>query len=126
MGSQKQPQTSLEAPLQAPLKDQHCVPLEQGTPALSETRIAALLPQVPGWKAELSPANRTLEREFNFPDFLGAIAFINRLAAVAEEEQHHPDFTVHYNRVVVSSWTHTVGGLSENDFILAAKLDSLF
>jgi 4a-hydroxytetrahydrobiopterin dehydratase len=110
------------------LKDQHCVELKQGTPALDEARIAALMPQLSGWAAEAAPrgGHRTLRKQYEFADFEGAMAFVNKLAAVAEAEQHHPDFSVHYNRVDVSSWTHTVGGLSENDFILAAKLDSLF
>jgi 4a-hydroxytetrahydrobiopterin dehydratase len=110
------------------LKDQHCVELEKGTPALDEARIAALMPQLSGWTVDAPPAGgpRTLRKRYEFADFAGAMAFVNKLAGVAESEQHHPDFSVHYNRVDVSSWTHTVGGLSENDFILAAKLDSLF
>jgi 4a-hydroxytetrahydrobiopterin dehydratase len=104
------------------LKDQHCVELEKGTPALDEARIAALMPQLSGWTADAPAAGGklTLRKRYEFADF------VNKLAAVAEGEQHHPDFSVHYNKVEVSSWTHTVGGLSENDFILAAKLDSLF
>ena len=115
----------MQTGLQIGLKDQHCVPIEKGAPALNDARIAELLRQLKGWKAD-SPAPgmpRSLRREFSFPDFLGAIAFVNKLAALAEEEQHHPDLTVHYNRVEVTLWTHTVGGLSENDFILAAKID---
>lgn len=114
--------------LQTGLKDRHCVPLEKGAPALKDARIAELLPQLAGWKADAPGPGRprTLRKEFSFPDFLGSIAFVNKLAALAEEEQHHPDLAIHYDRVEVSSWTHTVGGLSENDFILAAKLDSLF
>jgi 4a-hydroxytetrahydrobiopterin dehydratase len=109
------------------LKDQHCVPVQKGAPALGDGRIAELLPQVPGWTAAQPPPGqeRALRKRFTFPDFLAAMAFLNKLAAVAETEQHHPDFAVHYDRVDVSLWTHTVGGLSENDFILAAKLDSL-
>jgi 4a-hydroxytetrahydrobiopterin dehydratase len=113
---------------QGDLKDQHCVPVEKGAPALNDARIAELLPQLNGWKADSAAPGqpRSLRKEFSFPDFLGAIAFVNKLAALAEEEQHHPDVSVRYSRVEVSLWTHTVGGLSENDFILAAKLDSLF
>lgn len=110
------------------LKDEHCTEIAKGTPALDEGRIAALLPQLTGWQVAPAGAgqHRTLSKRFSFTDFLGAMAFVDRLAALAEEEQHHPDFSVHYSEVDVSLWTHTVGGLSENDFILAAKLDSLF
>ena len=122
---------SAEKDLPGSLQNQHCVELKKGTPALDDARIAELLPQLSGWTADPPPVGgpggkRTLRKTFTFPDFVGSMAFLNKLAAVAEAEQHHPDFSVQYNRVDVSSWTHTVGGLSQNDFILAAKLDSLF
>jgi len=65
-----------------------------------------------------------LNRRFDFKDFVAAMAFVNRMAEVAEAEGHHPDFAVHYNRVDVTVWTHSVNGLSVNDFILASKLDA--
>jgi 4a-hydroxytetrahydrobiopterin dehydratase len=68
---------------------------------------------------------RELHKRFDFADFLAAMAFVNRLAALAESEQHHPDFCVHYSRVDVAVWTHAAGGLTENDFILAAKIDRI-
>jgi len=108
------------------LEDKHCTALSKGTPPLGDAQIALLLPDVAGWTVERA-ANGTaqLRRQFQFRDFLGAMGFVSRLALLAEREQHHPDFAVHYNRVDVMSWTHTVAGLSENDFILAAKINAL-
>lgn len=104
------------------LADRHCVvPLPKGTLKLSPAEVAPLLAEVPGWEAK---ADR-LVRTFAFKDFAAAMKFVNALAEVAEREDHHPDFTVRYNKVEVSSWTHTVDGLSENDFILAAKLSQV-
>lgn len=103
------------------LVSKRCAPLPKGTPKLTDAEIAALAPQVPAWTAR----DDRLVRTFSFPDFAAAMKFVNALAALAEDEDHHPDFTVRYNRVEVSTWTHTVHGLSENDFILAAKIDRL-
>ena len=66
-----------------------------------------------------------IHKHYRFKDFRQAMRFVNALAGLAEDEGHHPDFTVHYNTVDVTLWTHAVGGLSENDFIVAAKLDEL-
>jgi 4a-hydroxytetrahydrobiopterin dehydratase len=101
------------------LAKKHCVPCEGGVPKLEPSRVAELLAQLDGWAAR----DDKLHKHFTFGDFPAAIAFINRLAAVAEQEGHHPDFAVHYREVDVTLWTHAIGGLSENDFILAAKLD---
>ncbi|MBI2391876.1 MAG: 4a-hydroxytetrahydrobiopterin dehydratase [Deltaproteobacteria bacterium] len=103
------------------LVSKHCRPQTKGTPKLNDEQIAALSSEVPEWTARDDRLVRTLK----FPDFAAAMRFVNALAAVAEAEDHHPDFTVRYNRVEVSTWTHTVHGLSENDFILAAKIDRL-
>ena len=83
--------------------------------------MARLLAELPGWEAR---GDRLL-RTFALPDFAAAMRFVNAMAEVAEAEGHHPDFCVHYNRVEVSLWTHAIGGLSENDFVLAAKVSSL-
>lgn len=104
-----------------PLRERRCVPCRRGDPKLTDEQIAALLPDVPGWTVE---AER-LHRRFTFPDFAAAIRFVNRMAELAESEDHHPDFAVHYARVDVDIWTHAVGGLSENDFVLAAKIGPL-
>jgi 4a-hydroxytetrahydrobiopterin dehydratase len=116
----------LSAPLRArkvnmDLAKKKCVPCEKGTPKLGADRIKELLGQVRGWDAN----DDRLHKSFMFKDFVTAMEFLNRVAEVAESEQHHPDFSVHYNRVDFTIWTHAVGGLSENDFILAAKIDTL-
>ncbi len=103
------------------LRQKRCIPCEGGTPKLGPDEQSRLLPQVPGWKAERDK----LLRRFDFKDFREAMGFVNRMAEVAESEQHHPDFSVHYNQVDVTLWTHKIGGLSENDFILAAKLSDV-
>jgi 4a-hydroxytetrahydrobiopterin dehydratase len=99
----------------------HCVPCEAGTPKLDGVRIEEFLRQVDRWQA----MDDRLLKTFKFQNFVKAMEFLNRVAALAEGEQHHPDFCVHYSRVDFTLWTHTVGGLSENDFILAAKIDAL-
>ena len=89
-----------------------------------------LLDEVSGWalraQGEQAAGQPRLDRKrFEFADFLGAMAFVDKMAALAEEEGHHPDFCVHYSRVDVTLWTHAARGLSENDFILAAKIDAI-
>ncbi len=103
------------------LRARRCVPCEGGVPRLDAAQVAELLRQVPGWEAR----DDKLHRRFRFRDFVTAMRFVNRMAEVAEAEGHHPDFTVHYREVDVVIWTHAIGGLSENDFILAAKIAPL-
>ena len=103
------------------LAKRKCVPCEKGQPKLGAAQVRELLGQVTGWEAN----DNKLRKTFTFKDFVTAMEFLNRVAEVAEQEQHHPDFAVHYNQVTFTIWTHTVGGLSENDFILAAKIDQL-
>ena len=91
-------------------------------PKLSAEEAQALASQVPKWRVI---EDRKLERRLEFNTFLAAIAFINGMAALAEAEGHHPDFCVRYSLLDVTLWTHAIGGLSENDFILAAKIDQL-
>jgi 4a-hydroxytetrahydrobiopterin dehydratase len=82
--------------------------------------VAEYLKALGGWQAE---ENKKIKKEFVFKDFVSAIAFVNRVAAVAEGEGHHPALFISYNKVKVTLSTHAIGGLSENDFILAAKID---
>lgn len=98
-----------------------CVPCEGGVPKLDGDAVNILLSQIDGW----SVLNDKLRRTLEFDDFLAAMKFVNEMAELAESEAHHPDFCVHYNQVDITVWTHAIGGLSENDFILAAKIDEL-
>ena len=107
------------------LKEKRCVPCEGGTPALDPAATSKLLGQISGWAVQPETGHPRLRKTFQFVDFLAAMAFVDKMAALAEEEAHHPDFCVHYSRVDVTLWTHAVGGLSENDFILAAKIDGI-
>lgn len=107
------------------LKEKRCVPCEGGTPPLDELTTRKLLGEVKGWSVASEEGQPRLRKRYQFVDFLAAMAFVDKMAALAEEEGHHPDFCVHYSRVDVTLWTHAVGGLSENDFILAAKLDGI-
>jgi len=106
-----------------PLADAHCLPRSGAEHRLGQARVAELLPQIPGW--ELAEQGKALVRTFRFPDYYHTLAFVNALAWVAHAEDHHPDLGVHYDRVVVRYSTHDVGGLSENDFICAAKAQAL-
>ena len=104
------------------LTQKKCVPCEGGVPKLGPDRVKELLAQLDGWDAR---EERTrIHKRYRFKDFVEAMKFVNAIAAIAEQEGHHPDFTVRdWNVVDVSIWTHAIGGLSENDFILAAKID---
>lgn len=106
-----------------PLAQAHCVPRKGSEHRLNEARIRELRPQVPDW--DLAEDGRSLTRTFGFDDYYHTLAFVNALAWIAHREDHHPDLGVHYDRCVVRYSTHDVGGLSENDFICAAKADAL-
>jgi 4a-hydroxytetrahydrobiopterin dehydratase len=105
------------------LADAHCIPRKGSEHKLTEARVRELMPQVPGW--ELAEDGHALVKTFKFADYYRTMAFVNALAFIANREDHHPDLGVHYNRCVVRFSTHDVGGLSENDFILAAKTEAL-
>jgi len=101
-----------------------CVPCEGGIPKLTDAEVADLLPTVPGWR--LVEGGGRIRRESRARNFAAGIDFFNKVAALAEEEGHHPDLhLVGYREVAVEVWTHAIGGLSENDFILAAKIDAI-
>jgi|SRR5579862_8219458 len=107
------------------LLEKHCVPCEGGTPPLDDATTTLLLGEVAGWQWRRQPDGARITKRLGFKDFVAAMAFLDKLAVIAESEGHHPDFCVHYNQVDVTLWTHSVGGLSENDFILAARIDAL-
>ena len=105
------------------LLSKKCVPCEGGVPPFSNEEIEKYLQEIKGWRVS---DGRKIEKSFGFKNFREAMDFVNKVAALAEEENHHPDIQVSYNNVRLVVWTHAIGGLSENDFILAAKIDSIF
>lgn len=92
-------------------------PIRSGALPVYLARLAA------GWKAVED--GKKIRREFKFKDFKAAVGLVNKVASLAEAEGHHPDIFIFYNRVIIDLWTHAVGGLSEKDFIMAAKIDKL-
>ena len=105
------------------LASKSCVPCRGGVPPLSPNEATRYLAGTPAWRLEENGTR--LCRRFEFRDFVGAMKFVNRVAEMAEEQGHHPDFAIHWNKVDLVLWTHKIGGLHENDFILAAKIDRL-
>src|SRR5215471_4123423 len=105
------------------LATKSCVPCRGGVPPLPSAEAERLLRQTPGWT--LGDGGTRLRRGFEFRDFVAAMQFVNRVADLAEGQGHHPDIAIHWNRVELTLWTHKIGGLHENDFILAAKIDRL-
>lgn len=104
------------------LTQKRCVPCEGGVPALTESQAKDLLKNVKGWELK---GNQIL-KSYKFKDFIENMGFVTRVAMVAETEGHHPDLNIHqWNRLTITLWTHAIGGLSENDFIVAAKIDAL-
>ena len=106
------------------LAQQHCAPCEGGTKPMASTAAEGYLPRVPGWRLVASDPLK-IARDLRFKDFARAMQFVDRMAEVAEAEGHHPDFCVSWNRVKLELSTHAIGGLSENDFIMAAKINDL-
>jgi 4a-hydroxytetrahydrobiopterin dehydratase len=105
------------------LKEKHCVPCEGGTKPFDGDQILELKKELaPDWRVV---ENKKLKKEFPFENFKRGMAFAQEIAMIAEEENHHPDICIHYTNVEVELSTHAIGGLSENDFIMAAKMDEL-
>jgi 4a-hydroxytetrahydrobiopterin dehydratase len=105
------------------LAERHCVPCRGGTPALKGEQLEKYLWQLPDWRCV---DEHHLEKVFLFPDFAAGLEFVNRVGALAEEEGHHPDLCLAWGRVQVINYTHKIKGLSESDFILAAKVDRIY
>lgn len=106
------------------LTDKHCIPCERDDfPALTPAQAKDMMEHVPEWK--LSEDAKQITRLFGFKDFNAALGFANEIGKLADEEWHHPDLRVSWGKVEVTLTTHSIRGLSENDFILAAKIDLL-
>ncbi len=108
------------------LAAERCVACRPDAPHVAGTEVAALLREIPDWRIIERDGVRRLERVFTFRDFAQALAFTNRVGAVAESEGHHPALTTEWGRVTVAWWTHAIGGLHRNDFVMAAKTDAAF
>ncbi|MGA7294988.1 MAG: 4a-hydroxytetrahydrobiopterin dehydratase [Terriglobales bacterium] len=111
--------------MKSTLADKTCVPCRGGTPPLKGDELAAIHRQLADpaqWKVV---NEHHLVRMYKFPDFKSALAFVNRVGAVAEQQGHHPDILLGWGKVEVTTWTHAVDGLTESDFVLAAKIDQI-
>jgi 4a-hydroxytetrahydrobiopterin dehydratase len=104
------------------LASKKCVPCKGGVPPLAGKELEALAKQVPEWRVI---EGHHISRVFTFPDFKQALAFVNKVGAIAEEQGHHPDITLSWGKAAVTTWTHKIDGLTESDFILAAKIDRI-
>jgi len=107
------------------LSEMKCTACRGDDPTLTDAVIAELRPQVPEWQVAQRGGIDRLERVFGFRNFAQALAFTNRVGEQAEEEGHHPALLTEWGRVTVAWWTHKIGGLHRNDFIMAAKTDEL-
>jgi 4a-hydroxytetrahydrobiopterin dehydratase len=105
------------------LAQKKCVACEGGMPPLTRDEAQILLKQITGWT--LSGDSRWISKEFTFKHFKETFAFAGKIAKIAEEEGHHPDLQISWGKMVVELTTHAIKGLSENDFILAAKIDKI-
>jgi 4a-hydroxytetrahydrobiopterin dehydratase len=103
-----------------------CVACRRGAPTVTEAEIVELLPQLPAWQIIEQEGVSRLERHYKFPDFASALAFTNRIGAMAEDEGHHPLIITEWGNVKIQWWTHKIRGLHKNDFIAAAKSDTLY
>jgi 4a-hydroxytetrahydrobiopterin dehydratase len=107
------------------LSTERCVACRSDSPQVTEAEIAELRREISGWQLVVRDGIAQLERVFRFPSFADALAFTNRVGALAEAEGHHPALLTEWGRVTVTWWTHKIRGLHRNDFIMAAKTDGL-
>ncbi len=104
------------------LASRECVPCQGGVPPLTPDEIAPLLARLEGWACV---EDHHLEKRYTLPNFADALALVNRIGAVAEAQNHHPDLGLGWGWVTVAIWTHKIDGLTESDFVFAAKCDAL-
>ena len=110
-----------EAGMVCELASRECVPCKGGTPPLSEEKTQQLLGELNGWTVQ---QEYHLTKSFSFPDFVKALACVNRIGEIAEQQGHHPDLYLAWGKVKMEVWTHKIDGLTESDFIFAAKVDA--
>ena len=108
-----------------PLAERHCVACKPGTPTLPRSEIDRLLEQVPEWSVAEADGHLRVARTVKFKGFMPGVELVNRIAPIAEAEGHHPDLLLSYGSLTIWLTTHAAGGLTDNDFILAARLDKV-
>ena len=101
-----------------------CVPCRGDTPPMEGEKVKLMLNVVPGWTKSAGEIDK-IEKLFQFKNFTEAMVFVNKIAEIADEQDHHPDIFIQWNKVTLTLWTHAIKGLFENDFILAAKIDEI-
>ncbi|MGH9702876.1 MAG: 4a-hydroxytetrahydrobiopterin dehydratase [Candidatus Acidiferrales bacterium] len=104
------------------LAEKHCTPCKGGVEPMKGRELAGLIQYATGWEAV---NEHHLKRTFTFPDFKRALEFTNKVGALAEQEGHHPDIFLTWGKVEVTTYTHKIDGISQNDFILAARINKL-
>ncbi len=110
----------------AELIHETCIPCRANAPALVESEIAGLSPQIPQWQVVMREGIHRLERAYRFSNFADALKFAIQVGDLAESEGHHPAILTEWGKVTVTWWTHSIGGLHRNDFIMAAKTDAVY
>jgi 4a-hydroxytetrahydrobiopterin dehydratase len=108
------------------LEEKTCVPCRGGVPPLKGTELSQIHKQLPEWAHWAVVNEHHITRKFTFPDFKQALAFVNRIGLVAEEQGHHPDILLKWGSAEITLWTHKIDGLTESDFIMAARIDREF
>ncbi len=109
-----------------PLTQENCVQVNKSTPALLPDEIRIIIGKIPGWQLVDRDGEPSLTKTFEFKNFKDALDFTNQVGRQAEEQNHHPAILTEWGRVTVAWWTHVVHGLHHNDFIMAARTDSIF
>lgn len=105
------------------LAEMKCVPCRGGEPVVTEQEMAELKARIPDWQVIDRDGIKQLQRVFKFENFAQALAFTNQIGEIAKQEDHHPTLVIEGNKVTVTWWTHKIGGLHSNDFVMAAKTD---
>jgi 4a-hydroxytetrahydrobiopterin dehydratase len=104
----------------------HCTPISADTPRLSEADISQYLSRLPDWRITMMEGEARLEKTYKFKDFKAAMEFTDKIARVADDEDHHPALLTEWGKATVTWWTHRIRGLHQNDFIMAAKTENLY
>ena len=119
------PSTPTSLPQQSSLSQEHCEPCQVDAPMISDKELPVLLDKIPNWHTKKREGILQLERQYNFKNFIAALSFANCVGELAEQANHHPVILVEWGKVTVTWWTHKIGGLHHNDFIMAARTDLL-